>query len=474
MKPCILASQTYRDDQLMTTRYLVNTLFAVLLLQACSDTSDSNRFQAPPSSLTVVPAAAPEGAPGEMRSLTFRVTLTEPQSTAVTLNYRTSAGTATAGEDYLDTAGDITIPAGDIEGHISVDMLGDAEEEAAETFTLAIGISGNAQATATAITGTIANDDSACDAPFSKDPNPWLVHGGDPLNFAHRGGVTDFPENTLYAYAEAALAGADVLEMDVYQTADNQLVILHDLTVDRTTNGTGNVADLTLAELRALDAAYWFVTGAGTPHDRPAEDYAFRGIATGDKPPPPGYSAEDFRIPTLEEALARFPHNLINLELKPDLDGSGNYEQHMANLLQRYGRYGDLIAGSFIDEVTNNFKAVAPCVYSYLPLGQGLELFTQYLITGTVPDLPEHITAQIPPDASQIGEQIPGDDPIPIVTPQLIEALHGVNLAVQVWTINRCEEMLRMMDMGVDGIMTDKPLLLESLLVQPRGERRCE
>ncbi len=458
----------------MTTRCLAPTLLAVLLLQACSDTSDSNGVLASPSSLTVVPKAAPEGAPGEMRPLTFRVTLTEPQAGPVVLNYSTSAGTATAGEDYFDTAGEMVIPAGAIEGHISVDMLGDAEEEAAETFTLTISVNGNAEATATKITGTIANDDSTCDAPFAKDPNPWLVHGGDPLNFAHRGGVTDFPENTLYAYAEAALAGADVLEMDVYQSADNHLVILHDLTVDRTTNGTGNVADLTLAELRALDAAYWFVTDAGTPHNRPVEDYAFRGIATGEKPPPPGYSAGDFRIPTLEEALARFPHNRINLELKPDLDGSGNYEQQMADVLQRYGRYGDLIAGSFIDEVTENFKAVAPCVYSYLPLGQGLELFTQYLITGTVPDLPEHITAQMPPDASQIGEQIPGDDPIPIVSPELVQALHDANLAAQVWTINRCEDMLRMIDMGVDGIMTDKPLLLESLLAQPRGERRCE
>ena len=146
----------------------------------------------------------------------------------------------------------------------------------------------------------------------------------------------------------------------------------------------------------------------------------FRGIATGDKTPPPGYSAEDFRIPTLEEALARFPHELINLELKPDLDGVGDYEQQMADLLQRYGRSTDLIAGSFIDEVTDNFKVVAPCVYSFLPLGQGLEVFALFLATGEIPDDLDHITAQVPPDASQIGDQIPGDDPIPIVTPELV------------------------------------------------------
>jgi glycerophosphoryl diester phosphodiesterase len=322
------------------------------------------------------------------------------------------------------------------------------------------------------VTGTIANDDTSCDLPFTKDPNRWLVHGADPLNFAHRGGVTDFPENTLYAYAEAAKAGADVLEMDVYQTKDNQLVILHDLDVDRTTNGQGNVVDLTLAELRALDAAYWFVAGAGTPHDRPEADYTFRGIASGDKAPPPGYSAEDFRIPTLEQALARFPHKLINIELKPD-DGTGEYEQQIADLLHRYGRFTDVIAASFVDAAANNFKAVAPCVYTSVPLDQGTVLVLGALGDGVMPPVPEHISFQVPPDTSQIGEQIPDDFYLEIVTPDFVADSHAANLAVQVWTINTCEEMLRMIDLGVDAIMTDQPLLLESILSTPPDERQC-
>jgi glycerophosphoryl diester phosphodiesterase len=445
-------------------------LIAAVLL-GCSDGSDNS---SPPSSLTVVPTAAPEGAAGELRQLRFRVTLTEPQPQPVLIEYETSAGTATAGEDYLETSGTIDIPAGALEGFISVEMIGDGEEEAAETLTVGISTSDNAAPTATTATGTIANDDSACDTPFTKDPNPWLVNGADPLNFAHRGGVTDFPENTLYAYAEAARAGADVLEMDVYQTKDNQLVILHDLDVDRTTDGAGNVVDLTLAELRALDAAYWFVTGAGTPHDRPEADYRFRGIATGHKPPPPGYSAEDFRIPTLEEALARFPHNLINLELKPDLDGAGDYEQQMADLLRRYGRFTDVIAASFVDEAANNFKAVAPCVYTSVPLEQGTVLVLGALGDGVMPPVPEHIAFQVPPDTSQIGEQIPDDFFLEIVTPDFVADSHAANLAVQVWTINTCEEMLRMIDLGVDGIMTDKPLLLEEILSTPAAERHCD
>jgi glycerophosphoryl diester phosphodiesterase len=462
-------------------RYWISAaaLTAVASLSACTDSSDRSPepvvpvIPAEPSSLTVVSSAAPEGAVGTMAPLAFRVTLTESQLESVFVQYETEGGSATPDQDYVSASGELEILAGNISGDIVIDLMGDANEEAAETFTLKFTTSDNATATASAAIGTIANDDSSCDKPFSKDPNPWLRNGADPLNFAHRGGVTDFPENTLYAYAEAALAGADVLEMDVYQTKDNELVILHDLDVDRTTNGQGNVVDLTLAELRVLDAAYWFVPGVGTPHDRDPGDYLFRGIATGAMPPPAGYSAEDFQISTLEEALQRFPHSLINLELKPDLDGMGNYEGQMAELLQRYGRFTDLIAVSFLDEAANNFKAIAPCVYTAVPLGQATALVLQSKV-GDMPAVPEHISLQVPPDTSQIGGQIPGDEPIIVVNEDFVADSHAVNIAVQVWTINSCEDMLRMIDLGVDGIMTDKPLLLESILATPPSDRSCD
>jgi glycerophosphoryl diester phosphodiesterase len=447
-------------------------LILLALLTACSDDSDTPPVEVPPSSLTIAPVAAPEGAAGELSELRFRITLTAPQPEPVIVRYQTNPGTATADEDYLQSAGEVEIPPGAQEAYIAVEVIGDGEEEPAETFSLDFSTSDNALPTAAVTTGTLANDDTACDIPFTKDPNPWRVNGADPLNYAHRGGVIDFPENTLYAYAEVALAGADVLEMDVYQTRDNELVILHDLDVDRTTNGSGNVVDLTLAELRRLDAAYWFVPGVGTPHDRPEEDYVFRGIATGDRPPPPGYSAEDFRIPTLEEALRRFPHNLINIELKPDLDGTGDYEAQIAALLQRYGRYTDLIAASFVDEAVNNFKAVAPCVYTSVPLGQGFALFLGSIGDSPLPPVPEHIAFQVPPDTSQIS-QIP-DNIFLEITPDFIADSHAVNLAVQVWTVNTCEEMLRMIELGVDAIMTDRPLLLEEILNTPAAERRCD
>ncbi len=448
---------------------------AVVLLGACSD-AGSPRFQeyVEPSLITIVPTARPEGALGEMTTLSFKVLMSEPQPKVVTVHYRTQAITATESQDFLAADDHVLIAPGSLEARIDVTLIGDDVEEAAETFELTARTSNNAVLNSGTVIGTIANDDSVCDSPYVKaQPNRWRVIDADPLNYAHRGGVIDFPENTLYAYAEVAKVGADVLEMDVYQTADNELVILHDLDVDRTTNGSGNVVDLTLAELRTLDAAYWFVPGVGTPRGRPAEEYVFRGIATGDKPPPPGYSADDFKIPTLEQALQRFAGHLINVELKPDLDGNGNYEQQMADLLQRYGRFNDVIAASFVDEAANNFKAVAPCVHTSIPLNQGTGIVLGAQGPAAMPDVPEHVAFQVPPDTSQIS-QIPDDFFLEVVTPDFVADAHAVNLAVQVWTVNSCEEMLRMIDLRVDAIMTDRPVLLEEILNTAASERRCD
>jgi glycerophosphoryl diester phosphodiesterase len=456
---------------------LTPVLLMAFVLAGCSDSSDqSPPASVAPSSLTIAPTAVPEGGPGEMSQLRFRATLTEPQPEAVLVRYRTEADSAVADVDFLPAEGDVVIPAGQLAAAITVEVFGNAEDEPPKTLRLGYEIDGNAVPTGTSAVGTIANDDAACDASFPKEPNPWRTFGADPLNYAHRGGVIDFPENTLYAYAEVALVGADVLEMDVYQTRDNELVILHDLTVDRTTNGSGRVVDLTLAELRQLDAAYWFVPGVGTPRDRPEEDYIFRGIATGDRPPPPGYSPEDFRIPTLEEALQRFAAERLNVELKPDLDGEGDYEQQIAEILLRYGRTDDVIAASFVDEAANAFKVAAPCIPTSVPLDQGTILVLGALDGGTMPPVPEHVAFQVPPDTSQItGEgQLPEGFFLEVVTEDFIADSHNANLAVQVWTINECEEMLQMIALGVDAIMTDRPVLLQSLLETAPEQRSCD
>ena len=106
-----------------------------------------------------------------------------------------------------------------------------------------------------------------------------------PVVAAHGGGDRSYPHSTMYAFVEAALAGTDVLEMDLQMTADGVLVVHHDATVDRRTETTGRVRDLTVLELQELDKAYWF-HDRGEERDLPDDQYPFRGMRTGDVEPP--------------------------------------------------------------------------------------------------------------------------------------------------------------------------------------------
>src|SRR3954471_7527519 len=104
-------------------------------------------------------------------------------------------------------------------------------------------------------------------AAASAADNPWL--GKRVLNIAHQGGEDEFPSNTMYAFKRSAAAGADMLELDVGVTRDGEVVVVHDTTLDRTTNGRGTVRSKTLRQIRALDGAYWFAGGSNAyRHDR--------------------------------------------------------------------------------------------------------------------------------------------------------------------------------------------------------------
>ncbi|HEY8583348.1 MAG TPA: glycerophosphodiester phosphodiesterase family protein, partial [Capillimicrobium sp.] len=191
--------------------------------------------------------------------------------------------------------------------------------------------------------------------------NPWLTDRF--LNFAHQGGEDEFPSATMYAFKEAMRAGADAIEIDVGYTSDGHLVVLHDNTLNRTTNGTGSVNDKTLAEVQALDAAYWFVPGRNAVHDLPPGSYPLRGVRTGDKPAPKGYSPDDFRVPTLGEVLKAFPDTPVNIEIK-GRDGGDDAvffrgADLLAEALNAAGRT-DIIVASFNQAAIDRFHAAAP------------------------------------------------------------------------------------------------------------------
>jgi glycerophosphoryl diester phosphodiesterase len=297
---------------------------------------------------------------------------------------------------------------------------------------------------------------AATDKPLLGE-NPWLDR--TVLNIAHRGGADELPENTLYAFTESLARGVDMLETDVYPTADGELVVIHDATVDRTTNATGAVADLTLAEVQALDAAHWAVPGRGVPRDAAADDYVFRGLATGERAMPEdlveaGYTPADFRIPTLAEVLERFPDVPLNIELKTGPPAGDSMAQALADLLAEHDRTDDVVVASFQDQVLYEFKRLAPEVHTAPALVETAALKGASLAASPGVTAPLHHVYQVP--VGQFG--------VTVVDADFVADAHANGMAVHVWTIDDEAEMRRLIALGVDGIMTDRPSLLESVI----------
>jgi glycerophosphoryl diester phosphodiesterase len=285
--------------------------------------------------------------------------------------------------------------------------------------------------------------------------NLWLDR--NVLNMAHQGGEIEAPSNTLYAFKTSVTKGADVLELDVHATSDRELVVLHDATVDRTTNGTGRVDQMTLAEIKKLDAAYWFVPDCGTCNDKPEAAFAYRGFATGKKKMKghfARFSPNDFKIPTLREVLETFPDMLINIEIKATAPETTPYEQELADLLHEYERGTDTIVVSFLDPAVEVFKTFAPDVDTATGTAEAGAFWAS--TQGPLPGAPSprHQALQVPIVFNGVT----------VVTEEFVQEAHDNGLAVHVWTINTRSEMEWLIEIGVDGIMSDRPTLLERVL----------
>ena len=276
--------------------------------------------------------------------------------------------------------------------------------------------------------------------------NPWLERRV--LNYAHQGGAREAPSSTLLALRQAVAAGADALELDVHATADRELVVCHDATVDRTTNGVGPIASMTLADLVRLDNAYWWIPGEVVAPGRPDSEYVYRGKAPTDP---------SLRIATLREVLDEFPEVFLNLDIKQTAPAVEPYEALLAELLRKYDRRDSVIVASFNDTATEALSAVAP----EIPTSAGTAataMFWQAVQQGVDPPATRHVALQVPA----------AYEAIPIVDGRFVTAAHRHGLAVHVWTIDAPEEMSRLLDLGVDGIMSDRPTVLETVL-QERG-----
>ena len=280
-----------------------------------------------------------------------------------------------------------------------------------------------------------------------------LLALGRPLVIGHAGGDRSWPHSTMYAFSQAAHAGVDVLEMDLQMTADRVLVVHHDDTVDRTTNATGRVRDMTYEELQALDNAYWW-SEQWPSHDLAPEAYSFRGIRTGDVAPPPGYGPDDFRVETFRAVAQAFPEHVLDVEIKTPAGDDGeddiDFILEMAAVLARdieeLGRTDSVVVVSFRDEALVGFRELAPEVIT----SPGQDSLPAWAFA-SVPLHPNDLILQVPPTFSGLD----------VLTPDLLGKAADEGLAVWVWPNEDWQEdpdyYAELIDLPVQGVIAGRP-----------------
>jgi len=297
----------------------------------------------------------------------------------------------------------------------------------------------------------------------------WVT--GKTWNIAHQGGEDEFPSNTLYAFKRSVQEGADMLELDVGVTKDNQVIVMHDTTVDRVTNGTGTISGKTLAQIRKLDGAYWFSGGKGAyNHDRAKSAYKLRGIATGKRKPPKGFKASDFRVPTLTEVMKAFPTTPINVEIKgrtpaEQIAGYVTNAEVLAKLLKTSKRR-DIIVVSFIDDAVARFHELAPAFGT----SPGLNGSAAFLL------------AKTPVPAGSVALQLPvtyrlNGTLVDVATSAFIGQAHDAGLAWHSWFGDEDKDApatwRKLVSLCADGIMTARPKALEQVLKKTTRPAGC-
>lgn len=266
-----------------------------------------------------------------------------------------------------------------------------------------------------------------------------VARSGWPANMAHRGASARAPENTIEAFRIAVESGAGGLELDVHMTRDGHIVVIHDDTVDRTTDGSGVVQEMRLDEIRALDAGYRF-----SPDDGLSHPYRERGL----------------RVPTLAEMYRSFPEMCVNIEVKEDQAG---VEETVLQVIEDAAAGDRTIVASGIHTVVDRFRRVSgeriPTAASRWEIWWFF-VFARLHVESLL--RPAYVALQVPPRHRGI----------PLVTSRFIAAARNRGLRVDVWTINDPSVMRWLLDLGADTIMTDRPEKLAEILRECRSIRR--
>jgi len=256
-----------------------------------------------------------------------------------------------------------------------------------------------------------------------------------PVICAHRGDSAFYPENTLPAFHSAAELGVDCIESDVHLTADGECVLWHDSTVDRMTDGKGQISSFTLTELRKLDAGYGY--------RNPEGDFPFRN--------------QGICIPTLAETLEALPAMRFNLDLKGT---SLKLAERFIDTIYAFDAQHRVLGASFHHRQVSRIRRLGPDIVTSFSEAEARRLLISRwcgLLSLSFPFAGKIL--QVPEYAGKIH----------VVTPGLIGKLHENKVKVQVWTINEEEDMKRLLAMGVDGIISDDPRLLMKVIQDIRS-----
>ncbi|MBU1227391.1 MAG: glycerophosphodiester phosphodiesterase [Actinobacteria bacterium] len=258
---------------------------------------------------------------------------------------------------------------------------------------------------------------------------PYLTHE-HPIRFAHRGGRGLWPQNTMAAFQGSVDLGYRYIETDVHLSADGRVVMFHDDHLDGLTDGAGKVWDHGWSHLATLDAAYHFDPAAGCP---------LRGTGIG--------------IPLFEEAVTTFPNLLWNIDLKQPA-----IEQAVADEVARLGLEDRVLIGSFHDHRIGVFRKIT-----------GGRVATSAGPRETAVALAAALAGRAlggRADAYQVPERA---GPLKAAGRRFVDAAHRAGKQVHVWTVNEQAAMHRLLDRGVDGIVTDRPDLLAEVVREREG-----
>ena len=253
---------------------------------------------------------------------------------------------------------------------------------------------------------------------------PYLSHEY-PIRFAHRGSRVLWPENTHHAFDGAVGLGYLYVETDIRVTSDGVVVLFHDETLERTTNGVGKVNDWTWDALSALDAAYNFSPDG--------ESFPLRGQGIG--------------IPRLDDTFAEYPEVNFNIDLK-----AKNSEWLVADLVVRMKRHDTVLIGGFVDSRIARFRRITKgMVATSAGPSAALAMYTASRVGRSI---------RRPVDAYQLPSSMRGAS----VDRKLVDAVHSAGAQIHVWTVNVEDDMRRFVGLGVDGIVTDRPDLLNHVV----------